>query len=574
MKREQSIGARSRGRGHARASLSWLAGGLIALGIATGAGCTGIIGDSPGSGDCAGCGPTGKSDDVNDLQTSRFPRLSHLQWENTVRDLLYLPEAPGLSASFTGDPLGGVFDNNESSLLVTPGLWADYQLAAEDLAGVVTSDEAKLAKLLPKDAPSDPEARARALIEGLGQRAYRRPLTADEVGGYLALFKKAPAFVDGKDDFARGARLVLQALLQSPHFVYRVESSGDVKEGVIPLSGHEIAAKLSYMLWNTMPDDALFAAAAQGKLDTTEGVLAETERLLADPRAKAMVASFHQQLFQYDHYDDLNKDGDLFPNFDPALGADMKREAQLFIEEVVFNQDGGIREILTEPTTFVNAELAPIYGLQGTFTSDFVKVDLDPAQRSGFLTRIGFLASNATKREQHSIHRGVFINRRILCAPLPNPPNNVPPLPAISGTQTNRERVEAHTGKGTCGETCHARLINPAGFAFEHYDAIGQYRAEEGGHAINSADTYPLDGKPVSYADAISFNDQIAESDMTHSCYAQHWIEYAFGRSMQDADKPLLPDLAAQSRKGAKALILALTQTKAFRTRTLVKETP
>ncbi len=222
----------------------------------------------------------------------------------------------------------------------------------------------------------------------------------------------------------------------------------------------------------------------------------------------------------------------------------------------------------------MNDKIAPIYGLEGSFTSDFVKVDLDPAQRSGFLTRIGFLAANATKLEQHSIHRGVFINRRILCADLPNPPDNVPPLPPPEAAQSNRERVNAHTGEGTCGANCHGQLINPAGFAFEHYDALGQFQKEEKGQPINSADTYPLDGKRVSYADAIEFDKLMAESDQAHNCYAQHWIEYAYGRSMQDGDKAALTDLAAQSRKGAKALILALTQTKAFRARNPVKEAP
>jgi hypothetical protein len=571
MRGELSERANRNVRRSARSFLPWLSSGLLAISIAVAAGCAG---DPLDQGDCATCNPDGESGAEATLETSRFPRLSHLQWENTVRDLFYLQEAPGLSASFTGDPLGGVFDNNESSLIVTPGLWTDYRLAAEDLAGVVTSDTVKLAKLLPKDAPSDPDARAKAFIDGFGQRAYRRPLTADEANTYFTLFKKAPLLVEGKDDFSKGARLVIQAFLQSPHFVYRLESSSKVENGVIALRSYEIATKLSYMLWNTMPDDALFSAAAQGKLDTPEGVLAEAQRLLEDDRAKAMVASFHAQLFQYGHYDDLNKDPALFPNFKPALGADMKREAELFIKEVVFNQEGGIREILTEPMTFVNAELAPIYGLEGKFTNDFVKVDLDPAQRSGFLTRIGFLASNATKREQHSIHRGVFINRRILCVQLPNPPDNIPPLPPIGATQTNRERVEAHTGIGTCGEVCHGGRINPVGFAFEHYDALGQHKTEENGHSINSADTYMLDDELVSYNDAISFDNLIAESDMAQNCYAQHWIEYAFGRTMQGADQAWLPDLAAQSRKGAKALILALTQTKAFRTRTPVKETP
>jgi hypothetical protein len=574
MKPEQSRRARRPRRPGTGSSFSLLAGGLLAAGLALGGGCVGNLGDPPDASSCTSCPTKPGEPAVAPLDTSRFPRLSHLQWENTVQDLLQLAQPSGLSASFTGDPLGGIFDNNESSLLVAPGLWADYQTAAEQLSVLVTSDAAQLDKLIPAGAPADAAGRARAFIEAFGMRAYRRPLTPAEVTGYLALFAKGKDLVDGPDDFAKGARLTLQAFLQSPHFVYRVEASSAALGATIPLSDFELATKLSYMLWNTMPDDALFAAAKAGKLATTEGVLAQATRLLDDDRARVMVASFHHQLFQYDHYDDLTKDPTLFPDFTPALGADMKREAEMFIEDVVFAQQGGIKEILTEPTTYVNSGLAAIYGLKGNFGSDFVKVSLDPKTRSGILTRIGFLASNATSHEQHSIHRGVFINRRVICAKLPDPPNNVPPLPPAAAYKTNRERVEKHTGKGTCGATCHGTLINPAGFAFEHYGAIGQYEDTENGNPVNSADTYNLDGKDVSYQDAVEFDDLIAESDQVHACYAKHWLQYAYGRADQAADGVAIADLAKESRKGARSLILALTQTQAFRSRIPHPETP
>jgi hypothetical protein len=318
MNPEQSRRARRTRRPGTRSSLTLLAGGLLAAGLAIG-GCVGNLGDPPDGSSCPTC-PTKPGDPaVAPLDTSRFPRLSHLQWENSVQDLLYLAQPSGLSASFTGDPLGGIFDNNESSLLVTPGLWADYQLAAEQLSVLVTSDAAKLAKLVPAGAPADAAGRAQAFIESFGMRAYRRPLTPAEITGYLALFAKGKDLVDGPDDFAKGARLTLQAFLQSPYFVYRVEASSAALGATIPLSDFELATKLSYMLWNTMPDDALFAAAKSGKLATTEGVLAQATRLLDDDRARVMVASFHHQLFQYDHYDDLTKDPTLFPDFNPAL---------------------------------------------------------------------------------------------------------------------------------------------------------------------------------------------------------------------------------------------------------------
>jgi hypothetical protein len=552
---------------------------LLALLVGTSAaaaGCVGNIGDrDAGQGTCATCGPQGpKAEGAAALETTRFPRLSHLQWENTIQQLFHLSEPTGLSASFTGDPLGGVFDNNESSLLVTPGLWADYQTAAEQIADRVVDDAALLALLVPAGAPDDLAGKRLAFIEELGKRAYRRPLTQAETDAYAALFDKGPQLVDGVDDFAKGARLVIQGVLQSPYFVYRVEASNEVVQGLIPLSGWEVASKLSYMLWNSMPDDELFAAAESGELGTPEGVKAQAERLLADDRSRAMVAAFHEQLFDYHLYEDLYKDETLFPQFSPELGFDMQREAEMFIEDVVFASEGGIEQILTEPYTFVNAPLAAIYGLDGSYGSDFQRVDLDPNERAGLLTRVGFLASNATKREQHSIKRGVFVNHRITCAPLPPPPDNVPPLPAADGFKTNRERVETHTGEGTCGESCHGIYINPAGFAFEHYNALGQFNLEENGYPVNAADTYPLDSGPISYEDAIDFSALLGAAEEVHECYARHWLQYSYGRKVQEGDEPTLPDLATASRQGAKSLILALTQTYAFRTRAPVQETP
>ncbi len=578
MKPEQSTRARLRRRAGTGSSLSLLAGGLLAVGVALGGGCVGSLGDAPSGGsgaDCtsSACDPTKPDPEAQALETSRFPRLSHLQWENSVQDLLYLAQPSGLSHSFTGDPLGGIFDNNESSLIVAQGLWADYQLAAEELSDIVTSDAAKLAKLIPADAPADAASRAKAYLESFGMRAYRRPLSAAELTAYTALFAKGKDVVDGPDDFTKGVRLTLQAFLQSPHFIYRVEASSGGGTVGSPLSGYEIATKLSYMLWNTMPDEALFAAAKAGKLDTSAGILEEAKRLLDDDRARAMVASFHHQLFEYDHYDDLNKDPTLFPNFTPALGADMKREAEMFVDDVVFAQNGGISELLTEPTTFVNDELAAIYGLEGKFTSDFVKVDLDPKERSGFLTRVGFLASNATKREQHSIHRGVFVNRRVICAKLPDPPNNVPPCPRGGLQDQPRARGEAHRPRDL------RRLVpwrpdQPGGLrlrALRRDWPLQRHREQLprqlGGHLPSRRQGREVHGR--------------------RGLRQAPRRERSSPRLLRQALAPVrLRTLGAGGRQrrhrrprqgvaqGARALILALTQTSAFRIRAPHQETP
>lgn len=549
-----------------RPSPRWIArlrAGAIAFALAAQA-CTGILGDPP---DGAG---TESSQALT--ERSRFPRLSHTQWENTVRDLLRLDDRPGLSSSFTGDPLGGVFDNNETVMQVTPGLWADYQIAAEELSALVTADPAKLERILPADS-GDQAARARQFIEELGRRAFRRPLSEAEIGSYVALFDGAKDVLTDIDPFTAGVQLVLQALLQSPFFVYRVETSEAPREdGLIPLSGYENATNLAYFLWNTMPDDALLDAAAAGELSTPEGVRAYAEQMLADPRAREVVGSFHGQLYDYERYLDLNKDPELYPQFTPEMGEDMQREAELFVESVVFDREGGLVDLLTAPTTFVNDRLAAVYGLEGEFTADFQEAELDPAERAGILTRLGFLAANGTARQPDTIHRGVFVNLRVLCAALPSPPNNVTPLPA-SNEGTNRDRVNAHTGPGTCGAGCHGTMINPIGFAFENYDAIGGWRTTDNGLPVNAAAEYQFTGGVQGFANAVELSKIIAESEDAHRCYAKHWAEFTLGRDVTIKDEPLLARLTEDSRGGApvKELILKLVESDAFLTRAPVE---
>ncbi|EYF05117.1 DUF1592 domain-containing protein [Chondromyces apiculatus] len=550
------------------ASPRWLARlhtGAILLALAT-PGCF------LGSGDPSEEGGNGTKTEEGEnalAERSRFPRLSHLQWENTTRDLLHLDARSGLSESFTRDPLGGMFDNNETVLKVTPGLWSDYQIAAEELSAYVTADQERLGRIMPEGASAEPLERARQFIESFGTRAFRRPLTEAEIGLYVALYESASEVLPGTDPYVSGMQLVLQAFLQSPFFVYRVgESEAPRQDGLIPLNGYEIATNLSYFLWNTMPDDDLLAAAKAGELDTAAGVRAYAERMLEDPRAREVVGSFHAQLYKYEHYLDLSKDPALFPQFTPEVASDMVREAEMFVDDVVFKRGGGLTELLTSRTAFLNERTAPIYGVEGEFTEEMQEVELDPTTRSGLLTRIGFLASNATPRQPDTIHRGVFVNLRILCADLPSPPNNVMGLPA-NAEGTNRDRVNAHTGAGTCGGACHATLINPVGFAFENYDALGQWRTEDNGLPVNAADEYRFASGTQKFENGVALSQVIAESREAHQCYAKHWMEYGLGRAATDADRPMIAKLSEESRTGTpvKQLLLSIVESDAFLTR-------
>jgi hypothetical protein len=652
---------------------------------------------------CVGCGAL--------PETTRFARLTHLQWENTVQDLLGLPEPSGLSANFIGDRLAEGFDNDAEGLQVGPELWVDHQRAAEALAAQVVGTSALYTGVVPQDPRNggggptetftvqgeDPAAvtttggsagsawnlwsagdltatfqvptagtwlasarvwadqagpdlaRATLSVDGtqllaadvsatteggaellsaeatlsagthtvtvsfendyyeggadrnlyvdwvtveggggggsgappgdterdawlaaFGERVHRRPLSSTELAEYGALFTAAAEFGTTGDPFRDGVQLVLTAMLQSPQFVYRTEESlAQDAAGRIALTDWEVASKLSYALWNTMPDDALFEAARDGRLSTDEGLRAEALRLLADGRAHATLADLHRQLLYLDNYQNITKSLDLYPEFTPTMPASMQAEAYAFVDDVIFS-DGSIHELYTRPSTFVNAELAPIYGLSDVRGDELVKVDLDPTQRAGLLTLSGFLALEADSYVHSPIRRGVFMNFSVLCTDLPPPPINVPPLPPSNGLQTTRDRVDTHTGPGTCGAACHGTLINPLGFGFEHYDALGRWQDEEFGMPVNSEAAFDFSDGKRAYADAVELSGIVGDSFDAHKCYTKHLVEYLQGRHVAPSDDALLSALARQSLQQDQPildLVVELVLTDQFRFR-------
>lgn len=508
------------------------------------------------------------------VASSRMVRLNNQQWENTVRDVLRLPTPLGLSKDFVAQPLETGFDTNGAVLTVDPNSRDDFQTAAEAVAKKVAREPQLLAAVAP--AGADAAARARTFVQTFGLRAFRRPLTDADVERYVALFNRGGTLLASGDAFADGVELVLRALFQSPHFLYRVESSTTVVDGRIPLGDYEIASRLSYSLANTMPDDLLLTAAATKKLQTREAVVEHAQRLVNSPAGQAAVANFHQQLLRLRDYDQINKDVQKAPAFTPEINADLKQEALSFVSDVIYKQDRGIAELLSAPYTFVNSKVAKIYGLNVPTPAagqpdPFVRVNLDPTQRAGLLTQAGFLASNADDQVPQIIIRGVHIARDVLCVPLPAPPDVVPPLPALDPTSTNRSRVETLTKNAPCS-TCHTSIINPLGFAFERLDGFAQYRTQENGKPIDATGTYSIDGKDVKFDGALDLIKAIAGSQQAHDCYASHLTQYLYGRDVDvtlDPDKNLVAQagLRAKANPSTKALIVNLVATDAFLSR-------
>ncbi|MEY4512138.1 MAG: hypothetical protein RLZZ450_4260 [Pseudomonadota bacterium] len=512
--------------------------------------------------------------------TTRFPKLSNAQWENTVQDLFLLAKPVGASAEFTQERLDQSYVSMAAAEAVIAGNdWGRYQTAAEKVATQIVGDDAQLAKITPTGNFADANAKGTAFIAAFGRRAYRRPLTDAEKASFLTLFK-AGATIVGGDAYKAGVRVVLEGMLQSPFFLYRVESAEKVvgKEGKAPLTGNELAVRLSYALWNSMPSDELMAAASAGELDTKEGVARWAGKLLDDPRAKPILLSFHEQTFQIATYGTQIKDASLSFDAD-ALAPVLKEEARKFFE-LVLDSGGGIAELLTEPTAFVNETTAPLYGLTGVTGQALQKKALDPATRAGLLTQVGFLSKNATRKGSDPVHRGLMVARKVLCDN-PDPPPKMFELPTPVTGLTTREVYEKETA---CGAGCHDTLINPPGFAFEGFDAIGKVRTTEAGKPIDatgmltirqgytSAEKKKNPKSLLTFDGPVDLVTQLAAEPRVHECYARNWMEYVLAREVDPTEKGAWEALreASMSQASVRSVLLALVQLDTFRTRVSV----
>ncbi len=485
----------------------------------------------------------------------RVVRLTHEQWENAARDLLQLPQISGLSSGFAPDPPDGKFRNNEHALYVTETLWTDYQRVAEQLAEQVTKDAAALARL---GSAQD----SAGFIRKLGHAAYRRALLPEEEQRYVALYAAGGDYFGSGNAFADGARVVIESLLQSPHFLYRVELTPKGQR----LSGAELATKLSLLFRDTPPDATLLASAEQGGLADEAKLKSAAAQLLGGDGARPIVERFHSQLFGLGRYTSIAKDAERFPSYNAAtLNGNLEQADKLFFYRLF--QDGqGYRDLLTSRLAFVNQDSAPFYGLTAT-GSELSEVMLDES-RPGFLTRVGFLALNATLQDPDPIHRGVDITRRLLCRTLVPPPGVIPPLPDFVPGQTNRERVQAHTGEGFCGG-CHNSLINPVGFAFEGFDAVGKARTTDNGKPVDTTGAYDFGAGITPFKDAAELTALLAESQEAHGCYAANLSEFALGRDVAGGDAALVTALQQASvaeRRSLKDTLLAIVTSKEFTT--------
>jgi hypothetical protein len=482
---------------------------------------------------------------------TRLTRLSHSQYRHSLQDLFGSAQLP--DAVLAPDALNGFGFETSNGFRVDQRLGPQYRALAEALAERVVADPENLARILPCE-PGAAGCREQ-FLSSFGERVFRRPLNAQDLAAFSQRFELGARLYQSGDDFRDGVRLSVEMLLQAPEFLYRLEPAS---AGGGALDDYAAAARLSYFLYDSMPDAALFAAARAGQLHTPDQVEAAARRMLQEPRVLDKLVAFHEQAWQFDRFAGISPDAASYPNVPESFVWRVRRAAGRFVRDVL-QSGGGLEELLTAPYAYADAGLAPLYGVAGGArprAGQFVQVPFEPAERRGLLMQLGYLAANAYSIRTDPIHRGLFVIRNLLCREVPDPPpgaTTTPPPETDQPIVTTRDEVSLVTGQSFC-PTCH-REINAPGFAFEGFDAVGQRRASDNGAAVDTSGQMVLDGQLVSFDGAVQLVELLARSQEAHRCYTRRWMEYAYGRSLAESDRPTLDAIAAESRPIAEILI-------------------
>ncbi|MET0283006.1 MAG: DUF1592 domain-containing protein [Polyangiales bacterium] len=495
-------------------------------------------------------------------------RISRDQYANTIRDLFAVSFD---RSTLSDDERVGVFDGNIVAS-VTDLLVDEYATAAERVAKQVQPNIEKLVTC-DRAAQSDDKCAAE-FIDKFGQRVYRRPLSADEKAAYVALFAEYKG-----GGYPGALRVVLQTMLQSPNFLYRVElqpvtpGKGEAQK----LDAYELASRLSFFLLSTTPDEALLAAAASGELLTDDGLVEQTERLLEDARFSDTLESFHVHWLDLEKLGTLNKDSTIFPMFSSEVAGQMRDDTLKFVDYVIREDDAKLDTLLTASYGFPQGKLAELYGVTPAASAD-EPVQLDPKQRAGLLTQPAFLAAHSHYNSTSPVERGKIVIRNVLCQQLPDPPadvNTTPPDPAADATI--REALAEHQASPSCSG-CHKR-IDGIGLGFEQFDAIGSFRTTENEKPVDSSGEIvqvddQVNGK---FGNSIELVTRLAGSDAVKECVATQWLRFALGRVEANADQCTLDKLFkdfAGSDHDIRVLLESIVLSDAFRNKRVAGVSP
>ena len=393
-------------------------------------------------------------------------QLTHAQYNNTVRDLL--GDDTRIADQFPPEDFVNGFKDQFQGQSISPLLAEAYSSAAEKLAANAFRAGDTHGLIPCKPARTDDAVCREKFVRDFGKRAFRRPLTNVEAQRYTRLFLGEAS---ARGTFLAGAQIVVEGMLQSPAFLGRAED-GRIPEWL----SYETASPLSYFLWNTMPDEALLRSAETGELATTGGVERAARRMLRDPKAQAAVEEFVSEWLRFDRVNGMVKDRRIFPTYTPELAIAMAEETRRLASDLVWN-NSNFMKLFSADYTFINSDLAALYGLPAPAAEWGRVVVPESSGRAGILGQALFLASTSKPEETSPTARGLFIREQLLCQEVPPPPPGVNTnLPALGKDQpkTNRERLAIHQANESC-KSCHS-LIDPVGFGFEKFDAIGQRR--------------------------------------------------------------------------------------------------
>ena len=517
-------------------------------------GCQGVVQDPgealPDSNGTSRPPPDGTCGVAAQVPHTPLARLTAAEYERTVTDLL--GRDPQLSFSLAADSEAAGFRVGTG----VPALLAEqYVDAAVEIAERVVAEG--LDRLVPCASDAD-RACAESFLTSFGTRAFRRPITSEEKDHYLTTFD-----LGNELDFATGIESLIASVLASPNFLYRVELPAEVAEpgATVALDSFALASRLSYFIWGSAPDDVLLSAAENGELNG-DGLEAQARRMLDDPRGADAVREFARQWLKLDGLEAIQRDAEAYPQFDEAYRSQLRGSIDAFVEDAFRGPEPTIANLFTSDVMFADDALASALGLSNGNGNQYAAGD----ERRGLLTQPAFLALHGLEMLTDPIHRGLFVRSQVLCQSLPEPPNNVDvSIPDPEPDETTREFFTRLTSDEYCAG-CHS-LVNPLGFAFEHFDAIGRWRADENGRAIDASGE--LIGTDVDgpFSGAVELSERIAQSEVAAECMALQWFRFGLGREKTDDDACSLAQIESDfSASGGdlKEMMVAIVRSDAF----------
>ncbi len=529
---------------------------------------------SAGSAALSGCKSEGVAPAPTPLATgpagpaNAFPvgaqRLTKSQYTASIHDI-FGPDTvvpPALEPDVAAEGFESV--GSTGSTVSARGI-EQYEAAAQAIAKQVSGDPKLLGRVLACS-PSSPEdvACARSFVSSLGERVYRRPLSEPELLKLMGIVTSAGKALGS---FEKGAFYGISAMLQSTQFLYRpvVGEPDPERPGQLRFSSYEFASRLSFFLWNSTPDTALLEAAKSGKLSSYEGVEKEVTRMLASPKAREGLRNFVREWLRLADLDLLQKDTKLFTTYTADLGPMAREETLRGFEDLAFDRDTDIREIMTTRRTFVTPKLASMYQVAAPSATGFAPVELpEKGGRRGLLGQVSFLALYSHPTSTSATLRGKFVREKLLCTPILPPPVNLnTALPEPTETsKTLRERVKIHFADPSCA-ACHSAM-DPIGLGLEQFDGIGRFRTKENGVTIDASGE--LDGAP--FSDASSLAQAIHDSPVFPSCITRKVFLYATGSLPTPSLVPTtdaLNERFVASGYRMKVLMATVAQSPAFR---------